>query len=286
LSGNIITANNVGIEFHGPNHNNFIFHNSFVDNTIQIAEGEASDNINIWDNGYPSGGNYWSDYTGNDTRSGPYQNETGSDGIGDTPYIIDASNRDNYPLMNLFAPNLIIESLVLQNEGCNVYANDTFVNGTGYCVPVEICVENRGQVSSDSFNASLTIYWINGSIQEDYVEWGLSNLDAGENGTLTFYWHPTHTGYYNLIAVVDCNSEVAESDESDNTSVLSEFPVALIGDANGDHIVNIIDAVIISLAWNSHPSESNWNIKADLNHDGVVNVSDGVRVGLHWAQTW
>jgi PKD repeat protein len=32
--------------------------------------------------------------------SGPYQNETGSDGIGDTPYVIDENNLDRYPLMN------------------------------------------------------------------------------------------------------------------------------------------------------------------------------------------
>jgi len=55
---------------------------------------------NIWDDGYPSGGNYWSDYTGADLCNGPYQNETGSDGIGDSPYIIDENNTDSYPLMN------------------------------------------------------------------------------------------------------------------------------------------------------------------------------------------
>ena len=53
-----------------------------------------------WTNGYPSGGNYWSDYNGTDSYRGPYQNVTGSDGIGDTPYAINATDIDNYPLMN------------------------------------------------------------------------------------------------------------------------------------------------------------------------------------------
>jgi parallel beta-helix repeat protein len=52
----------------------------------------------IWDNGYPSGGNYWSDYPGTDSLSGPFQNETGSDGIEDSPYTINAENQDRYPL--------------------------------------------------------------------------------------------------------------------------------------------------------------------------------------------
>ena len=52
------------------------------------------------DDGYPSGGNYWSDHTGVDQCLGPNQNQTGSDGIGDTSRSIGPSNVDHYPLMN------------------------------------------------------------------------------------------------------------------------------------------------------------------------------------------
>jgi parallel beta-helix repeat protein len=84
---------------------NLIFHNNFVNNTSQVYDPSwdqpsISPSINIWDIGYPSGGNYWSDYNGTDLYSGPYQNGTGSDGIGDMPYIIDENNADRYPLMN------------------------------------------------------------------------------------------------------------------------------------------------------------------------------------------
>jgi hypothetical protein len=53
-----------------------------------------------WDNGYPSGGNYWIGYASADAFSGPGQNLTGSDGIADTKMIIDGDDIDNYPLMN------------------------------------------------------------------------------------------------------------------------------------------------------------------------------------------
>jgi parallel beta-helix repeat protein len=61
---------------------------------------------NTWDDGYPSGGNYWSDYNGADVKKGPNQNEAGSDGIGDTPYVIDANNVDRYPLENPYGSPL------------------------------------------------------------------------------------------------------------------------------------------------------------------------------------
>lgn len=76
-----------------------VYHNNFKDNTLQAQDYGLGD---LWDGGYPSGGNYWSDYAGNDTYSGHYQNETGSDGIGDTSYVIDGwpFGGDRYPLMN------------------------------------------------------------------------------------------------------------------------------------------------------------------------------------------
>jgi parallel beta-helix repeat protein len=83
--------------------NNSVYYNNFINDTHQVIT-LGSDNTNFWDNGYPSGGNYWSDYNGTDIKSGPYQNETGSDGIGDTPHIIDGNNKDCYPLMTPYPP--------------------------------------------------------------------------------------------------------------------------------------------------------------------------------------
>lgn len=87
---------------------NRIYHNNFVDGRWSNP---AYWSESYWDDDYPSGGNFWDNYAGNDTYSGPYQNETGSDGIGDTPYVIwtdtpyaDEHNQDNYPLMEPLLP--------------------------------------------------------------------------------------------------------------------------------------------------------------------------------------
>jgi len=106
-SDNMITRNDIMHNYNAIfltySNNNRIYHNNFVDNTIQIPTGAIKHN-NTWDNGYPFGGNYWSDYDGTDLFSGSYQNVTGSDGIGDKPYVIDVDNQqmDKYPLMGMF----------------------------------------------------------------------------------------------------------------------------------------------------------------------------------------
>jgi hypothetical protein len=55
--------------------------------------------FNTWNDTYPSGGNYWSSYSGVDLKKGPNQDQPGGDGISDTPYIINSDNTDHYPLM-------------------------------------------------------------------------------------------------------------------------------------------------------------------------------------------
>lgn len=94
--GNNISDNGLGIRLFDPSHF-LIYHNNLTNNTIQAIDWDA----NKWDNDYPSGGNYWSNYTGVDDCSGPNQDVCPDpDGIGDTPYIIDADSQDRYPLMS------------------------------------------------------------------------------------------------------------------------------------------------------------------------------------------
>ena len=94
IYGNIIKSNTRGIEVRSSSNNNQIYHNNFINNDEDNAFDECS---NTWDDDYPSGGNFWDDYTGKDNDG---------DGIGDTPYSIDGgSNKDYYPFMKQSAWN-------------------------------------------------------------------------------------------------------------------------------------------------------------------------------------
>jgi parallel beta-helix repeat protein len=93
VSGNNITANSMhGISLDSSS-NNTIYHNSFIDNTNQVFSDNSS---NTWDGGYPSGGNYWSDYL----TLHPNATEIDSSDIWNIPYVINSNNIDHYPIMD------------------------------------------------------------------------------------------------------------------------------------------------------------------------------------------
>lgn len=107
---NNITDNDNGVWLEWSENNRF-YHNHFIDNINQtyVEQGYT----NSWDNGYPSGGNYWSDfeerYPGvEDNYSGPGQNETGSDGFWDGPYEINGDNIDHYPIVPEFPSTILL----------------------------------------------------------------------------------------------------------------------------------------------------------------------------------
>jgi nitrous oxidase accessory protein NosD len=72
---------------------NIILRNSFEFNNYQVLNLESS---NLWDGGEATGGNYWSDFQ---TRY-PDAEELAGTGSWNSPYVIDDSNQDNYPLVS------------------------------------------------------------------------------------------------------------------------------------------------------------------------------------------
>jgi hypothetical protein len=96
-------------DFHGDEYaldlrytyNIIFFHNNIFGGGIYISKTGG----NVWDDGYPSGGNYWADqWNKADYYRGPNQDEPGSDGIVDNPLQIDSYNTDRYPFMNPYRP--------------------------------------------------------------------------------------------------------------------------------------------------------------------------------------
>jgi len=223
--GNNITNNSAGIVMDYA-FNNTIYHNNIINNTEQTRVSNSSSNA--WDNGYPSGGNYWNDYGGVDLYSGPYQNETDSDGIGDTPYVIDDDNIDHYPLMKPYpwGPHDI---------GVTCISKSKTVIGQGFIMHVNVTIFNYGAYA-ETFNITAHANTI--------IIDTLTNitLSSGDSTTLTFTWNTTGVAKGNYTITAEATQLPGETDTLDNTRTDGWIIVAMIGDITGG-TPNVMDFI-------------------------------------------
>ena len=161
ITGNYIANNNIGILFHVSH--DLIYHNNFINNTKQVEDicwtnPWLPSSATILDDGYPSGGNYWSDY---EDRY-PNATELDDSDIWDTPYVIYGNNQDNYPLME---PVVIPE----------------FPDTTPPTISI-VSPENKTYIAKDvplTFTVSKSTSWIGYSLD------GQANVTITGNTTLT-----------------------------------------------------------------------------------------------------
>jgi parallel beta-helix repeat protein len=220
--GNSIANNTVGIYLDSSSSNNTFYHNNLVSNTQQVT----SSSLSFWDDGYPSGGNYWNDYSGTDQFRGVYQNETGRDGVGDTPkpIFINSSQVDRYPLMGPVGPSTTTGENVTvfpaENVGL-IFENvaevgSTTVSETGTGPPPESGFKIEGQYLGISTTAS---YSGTITIRITYDE---TNMTQQEEESLKLMrWDETTQQWEDITTYVDVESNVIYGE----TSHLSIFGV-------------------------------------------------------------
>ncbi len=189
-NNNIIFGNNVANNGNGiyllSSSDNSIYHNNFIDNSLQAYVNPYADpSINVWNDDYPFGGNYWSDYNGTDLFSGPFQNATGSDGMGDTPYIIDENNIDRYPLMNPWVQPEHELVVSMAAPSALKLGSSSSLNAT---------VTNEGTNDETLIKFSLLI---NGTTVNSTT---IALLQSSSSYTLKYLWTPTIEAAYNITA--------------------------------------------------------------------------------------
>lgn len=248
--------------------NNDIFHNNLINNSIQAFDNSANDND--WDNGYPSGGNYWSNYTGPDDFSGPNQDIPGSDEIRDIPFEFDLDTKDDYPLMSpviALPPDPPTDlTAELTGEG---FENVTLswnlsvdeVNGLRSVVGYDIL---RGT----DYSSDPSGYLLYDSIPEgtsQYVDIGAGDGDPNN--------------YFYVVCAVDLNDNSSCSQEQATkfTRSLSQGPnlisVPLL-QAN-ESIERTLQTVEYDKAWyyDSSSREWKWDMKDKAYKGGLRNVN-------------
>ena len=195
----------IGVMFYDSTHNTF-YHNNFVDNDEDLhLSGGGDFPFNVWNESYPSGGNYWGCYTGADSNG---------DGFGDSSYYL-----DNYPLMNPWSQSGIHDLYAsLQLGVIETLGRSTWLNATA---------TNQGSVDEVNVSVSMTV---DNSTVESFV---LPQLKSGESHMFGHLWTPATKGLHNVtISTTPVSGEV----RLDNNGELKTVTIYEIGVDAGDWI--------------------------------------------------
>ena len=152
----------------------------------------------------------------------------------------------------------------------------------GRPINVTVIVENQGDYFSETFN--VTLYYETTPIATQTVH----DLPVGTTAELLFTW--------NTIGLLPCvnytlNAEAEtvpyEMDFADNTLAYpgGNIRIKLMGDVNGDCIVDLYDLTAVALAFSSSPGDPNWNPETDLNEDGTIDIFDIVTIVVNYGRT-
>jgi len=264
--GNNIANNNCGISIDSSS-NNFLYHNTIANNTQQVY---TYNSVNIWDDNYPSGGNYWSDYTGADSNN---------DGIGDTPYPIDADNVDRYPYMKAWASTVYLyPSTIITDAGMtfniDIIASSfqnlwTWQAGIQWDPTILEYVSYAwgdfqayaGTTEQNPPTINNTAGKTSKPALESALRGGFAPISVPELKlmTITFKAIKAGTSPLKLIDV---------SLKSQNSKETTTYP--RWSDANNDGLIDDRDVKSTFQCWeNSH-----YNQTLDFNNDGVVDITD------------
>jgi parallel beta-helix repeat protein len=260
---NIIEQNQLAINMMNSNDNK-LYHNNFVSNNIMLSISESTGNV--WDDGYPSGGNYWSCHVSNDSYNGPWQNVSGSDGIVDVPYTIATDNIDRYPLLNPFS---------IHNIGITRFTKSKTVVGQSFPLRLNLTIQNFGMYN-ETFG--LTIY-ANATILNRQT------LDLRTRLSINVYFTWNTTGFTKATYTLSVSADTlaGETESSDNIFCCTII-VSIPGDINGNGVVNILDAINLGNSFLATSGSSSWNPNADINDDNAINILDAIIIGNHFLE--
>ena len=59
----------------------------------------------------------------------------------------------------------------------------------------------------------------------------------------------------------------------------------IVGDVDGDTLVDVADLLLLKEAYGSIPSSANWTLNCDFNEDNVIDVADLERLGRNYGNS-
>jgi hypothetical protein len=152
----------------------------------------------------------------------------------------------------------------------------------GWVVSINVTVFNKGNLT-ETFDVHT--YYDNNTIGTTTV----NNLVPGEERTITLSWDTASvTPYYAYNYTIWANIPALpyEMNTTDNSFNDGKINVRLLGDINGDGMVELMDFAIMTDAYGSYPGHARWNPDCDLNQDGYVEMMDFLLLTNNYNRTY
>ena len=140
----------------------------------------------------------------------------------------------------------------------------------GRIVNFTITISNNGNFVE---NVTITLYY-NITEGKQICTILLENLLPGENMTLLISWNTAGVAPRNYTITVVADIEKPDSNPGDNILTNINVQVRILGDINGDLVVDIKDVFLIAQSFGSYPTHPMWNPDADLDDNGRVDIKD------------
>jgi len=137
-----------------------------------------------------------------------------------------------------------------------------------WTINVFVTVKNKGNVS-ETFDVKIYYDGNLGGIAT------VTDLPPNEETNVTIAWNTTGVPCcHNYTISASAGPVPYEFNLADNSRDDGKVKIRIMGDINGNGIVDMLDIGLACDAYGSFPGDSNWNFYADLNRDGTVDLRD------------
>jgi hypothetical protein len=168
---------------------------------------------------------------------------------------------------------------IIRDVAVTGIVTDRTVAYASWLVQINVTVRNEGNLT-ETFDVK-TYYDIN-VIDTKTV----TGLDPNTEATVTFVWNTTTVPpCHNYTISAEATPVPYETNLANNKLTDGTVKIKLMGDINGDRIVNMTDLSTVLDAFGSMPDHPRWNPDADLRPDNKIDMSDVMLVLENFGRT-
>jgi hypothetical protein len=142
---------------------------------------------------------------------------------------------------------------------------------------ITVIVKNEGNIT-ETFSVKL---YYDGTL---FATIDVVNLAPNENATATTTWNTIGVTPGNYSIKAEVPPVPYEIETTDNILTDGFVNIKIMGDVNGDDVVDMYDVLLASKAFGSRPADINWNPDCDLNRDNVIDIFDLLKLAANFGR--